>query len=274
MPANSVTSEPSAAAASEQADPNGEFLDHVQRRNQQQRQRQQPVAPLRAALRRGHDVAHVGVGQHDEEARPPRREQRRPARQRVVGPHDPQPSGAGPIRIASPKRANAPARASPMVPNLRPAPAPSVCPRHRRRRAAEAAPDGVDGDSTAAAQQPWAADITFIPAAAGRMARLAPTRRHTPARDHAATNLRLPATLQNQAHPTSPRAFPRANTNGSAAYFRRLGLGPGHYPSRARRSEARSSRPGQPTAPLLGASRGQVDRCMGNRLRAAHANFR
>ena len=61
------------AAAGVNAEPHGQFLDHVQHRDQQQHQRQQAIAPLRAALGGGDDVARVSVGQHDQEARSPDR---------------------------------------------------------------------------------------------------------------------------------------------------------------------------------------------------------
>ena len=60
------------AAAGVETEPHGQFLNHVQHGDQQQNQRQQAIAPLRAALGRGDDIAGVGVGQHDEEARAPR----------------------------------------------------------------------------------------------------------------------------------------------------------------------------------------------------------
>jgi hypothetical protein len=53
--------------------PHGQFLDHVEHRNEEQHQRQQAIAPLRAALGGGDDIAGVRVGQHDEEAGSPDR---------------------------------------------------------------------------------------------------------------------------------------------------------------------------------------------------------
>ena len=61
------------AAAGVEPEPHGQFLNHVQHRNEHKHQRQQAIAPLSAGLGRGHDIAGVGVGQHHEEARPPDR---------------------------------------------------------------------------------------------------------------------------------------------------------------------------------------------------------
>ena len=51
-----------------------QLLHHVKRRYQRQDQRQQAILPLRPGLGRRHDIAGVGVGQHDQHARPHRRE--------------------------------------------------------------------------------------------------------------------------------------------------------------------------------------------------------
>ena len=94
-PVNSVTSEPmvaaarpavdsqahprpksladqfAVAAAGVEAQPHGQFLHHVEHRNQQQQQRQQAIAPLRAGLGGRDHIAGVGVGQHDQQAGSP-----------------------------------------------------------------------------------------------------------------------------------------------------------------------------------------------------------
>jgi hypothetical protein len=50
------------------SEPHGQFLDHVQHRNQQQHQRRQATALLRAALGGGDHIAGVSIGQHYEQA--------------------------------------------------------------------------------------------------------------------------------------------------------------------------------------------------------------
>ena len=57
------------ALAGHGAEADGQLLDDVEDRNQDDLQKQQAVAPLRAALRRGDDAARVGVGEHDDDAR-------------------------------------------------------------------------------------------------------------------------------------------------------------------------------------------------------------
>jgi len=61
------------AAAGDQAQPQGQFLDHEQDRDQDQLQGQELVAPLGPALGGGDDAAGVGVGEHDQKARPDHR---------------------------------------------------------------------------------------------------------------------------------------------------------------------------------------------------------
>ena len=56
--------------AGHRAEPHRQFLNDVEDRDEEELQRQQAVAPLRAALRRGDDAAGVGVGQHDDDAGP------------------------------------------------------------------------------------------------------------------------------------------------------------------------------------------------------------
>ena len=60
-------------AAGVEAEPHGQFLDHVQHRDQQQNQRQQAIAPLSAALGGGDDIARISVSQHDQQAGSPDR---------------------------------------------------------------------------------------------------------------------------------------------------------------------------------------------------------
>ncbi len=56
------------ALASDHAEPHCQLLHEIEDRDQQELQQQQPVAPLRAALRRGDEAAGVGVGEHDDDA--------------------------------------------------------------------------------------------------------------------------------------------------------------------------------------------------------------
>ncbi len=53
------------------AEPDRQLLHHVEHRYQQQQQRQQPITPARPALRGGHHVSRVGVGEHDQQAGSP-----------------------------------------------------------------------------------------------------------------------------------------------------------------------------------------------------------
>ena len=69
------------ALAGEDAQPDGQFLNHVEDRDEHQLQKQQAVAPLHAALAGGDDAADVSVGQHDDETRA---QDRREARQAAV----------------------------------------------------------------------------------------------------------------------------------------------------------------------------------------------
>ena len=54
------------AADDPQAD--GEFLDDIEDRNENELQQQQPVSPFGAALRRGDDAAGIRIGEHDDNA--------------------------------------------------------------------------------------------------------------------------------------------------------------------------------------------------------------
>jgi hypothetical protein len=58
------------ALAADDAKPNRQFLHHVEDGDQHHLQQQEAVAPLRAALRGGDQAARVGVGEHDDDARP------------------------------------------------------------------------------------------------------------------------------------------------------------------------------------------------------------
>ncbi len=58
------------AAAGEDAEADGEFLDHVQDGDEDELLQEQAVAPLHAALAGGDDAADIGVGEHDDEAGP------------------------------------------------------------------------------------------------------------------------------------------------------------------------------------------------------------
>ena len=67
--AERVADQLAVAAAGEDAQPDGQFLHHVEDRDQHELQQQQPVAPLHAALPGGDHAADVGVGQHHHQAR-------------------------------------------------------------------------------------------------------------------------------------------------------------------------------------------------------------
>ena len=56
-------------AAGEDAEPHRQLLDHVQDRHQQSLKQQQPITPLHTALPGGDHAAHVGIGQHHDQAR-------------------------------------------------------------------------------------------------------------------------------------------------------------------------------------------------------------
>ena len=58
------------ALAGDGAEADGQFLHDIEDGDQDDLQKQQAIAPLRAALRRGDDAARVGVGEHDHDARP------------------------------------------------------------------------------------------------------------------------------------------------------------------------------------------------------------
>ena len=73
------------ALAGRHAEPHRQLLDDVEDRDQQELQRQQPVAPLRAALRRGDDAAGVGVGEHHHQTRPGDDEEAPPTGERKSG---------------------------------------------------------------------------------------------------------------------------------------------------------------------------------------------
>ena len=55
--------------AGRQTEPHRQLLDDVEDRDEQELQGQQPIAPLRAALRRGDDAAGVGVREHHDQTR-------------------------------------------------------------------------------------------------------------------------------------------------------------------------------------------------------------
>ncbi len=59
-------------ASGEQAETGRQFLNQIKGGRQREDQRQQAIAPLCAGLRRRDDIAGVGVGQHDQQARSPR----------------------------------------------------------------------------------------------------------------------------------------------------------------------------------------------------------
>ncbi len=59
------------AAAGEDAEAHRQLLHQIEHRDQEEDERQQPVAPQRSPLRRDDNIADVGVGQHDQQARAP-----------------------------------------------------------------------------------------------------------------------------------------------------------------------------------------------------------
>ena len=71
--------QPGVALAGRRAEPHRQLLHDVEDRDQQELQRQQAVAPLRAALGGGDDAAGVGVGQHHDQAGPGHDEETAPA---------------------------------------------------------------------------------------------------------------------------------------------------------------------------------------------------
>ncbi len=58
------------ALAGDDAEPDGQLLHEIEDRNQQDLEEQELVTVLRATLRCGDDRASIGVGEHDEDARP------------------------------------------------------------------------------------------------------------------------------------------------------------------------------------------------------------
>ena len=68
--AEAVADELAVPAASKDAEPHRQLLNHIENGDQAEQQRQQPVAPARSALSRCHHVAGIGISQHHQNAWP------------------------------------------------------------------------------------------------------------------------------------------------------------------------------------------------------------